>query len=224
MVIVTAMWWRAFAVVVVLLAAGVAGGYAVADRAAESPSHSSTLEPVPAVSPAVPTPPALDILPDPDTPALEPNLPSHEATLRTAKRHGLALVVLEPDGWERNRLTGSNRWTYAVKGNPINTYVLRIDIVEGLHQSITVAKDARIAALQDAVANGALSNLEIVANTDDTLIATYVDRGYLRVTMERWVSFDGSQAFAVAAVTGRTIDQEGLTDLLVRTTASMRRG
>ena len=53
-------------------------------------------------------------------------------------------------------------------------------------------------------------------------IATYVDDGHLRVTMERWVAFgDSNIASAVAAVTGRTVDRTGLMDLLERTAASM---
>jgi hypothetical protein len=220
MVIVTRMWWRVLGVAVVLLGVGVVGGYAVADRTAEEPSHSTTLEPVPAVSPAVPTPPVRNILPDPDTPALQPDLPSHETTLRI-RRRGIGLSVLVPDGWTENRVENSDSWTYAVQGNPKNTYVLRVNIVAGDHRSIPVAMASRIAAFEDAMANKALFDFQVTAETEDTFEATYVDHGYLRLTMERWISFDGANAYAEAAVTGRAVDEEGLRDLLVRTLTSM---
>ena len=43
------------------------------------------------------------------------------------------------------------------------------------------------------------------------------------MTMERWVSFDGSHGVGLGAVTGRSVDEEGLRDLLNRTVDSMRR-
>ena len=66
MVIVNGMWWRALGVAAVLLCVGVAGGYAVADRNQEDPVSSGSPVPIPAESPAVPTPPVYDVLPDPD--------------------------------------------------------------------------------------------------------------------------------------------------------------
>jgi hypothetical protein len=215
------MWWRALGVGLALLAVGVIGGYAVADRTTEQPTHGTGPEPVPAVSPAVPTPPAREVLPDPLTPALVPDLPSHETTLRISRK-GIGLTVQVPDGWTENRVENSNSWTYAVLGNPKNTYVLRINIMAGDHVSIPVAMKARIAAFEDAVDNGDLLDFEVTAKAEDTFEATYIDHGYLRVTMERWVSFGGTTAYAAAAVTGRTVDEEGLRDLLVRTVTSMQ--
>ena len=48
------------------------------------------------------------------------------------------------------------------------------------------------------------------------------DHGYLRLTMERWVAFDGDTAYVDVAVTGRRADEEGLRDLLTRTADSMQ--
>ena len=42
------------------------------------------------------------------------------------------------------------------------------------------------------------------------------------MTMEKWVCFDGSHAWASVSVTGRSVDEEGLRDLLNRTIDSMR--
>jgi hypothetical protein len=219
--IVNRMWWRTLGVAVVLLCVGVAGGYAVADRSQVEPARSDTLQPVPAVSPAVPTPPVHVVLPDPDDPALLPDLPSHETELRVSRR-GIGVSVLVPDGWVERREEGSNTWNYAVAEAPKNTYVLRIRIVAGDHVSIAVAKQARISALEDAMANKALLDLTISADTEDTFEASYLDHGYQRLTMERWVSFNGSTAYAEAAVTGRVRDEEGMRDLLVRTLTSMQ--
>jgi hypothetical protein len=157
MVIVGGMWWRALGVAVVLLAVGVAGGYAVADR----------------------------------------------------------------NRWRRERVENSNMWTFVKTGNPQNTYGLRVNIVRGQNLSIAAAMAGRIAALEDAEENDALQDFEVTAQTDDTFEATYISGGYRRVTMEKWVSFDGSNAYAEAAVTGRVVDEEGLRDLLTRTIDSM---
>jgi len=215
------MWWRALGVAAVLLCVGIAGGYAVADRSDEEPVQSSTLTPVPGVSPAVPTPPEASLLPDPGTPKLEPDLPSSPVDLRVSRRSpGLAVNV--PDGWTKNQIADTSMWNFVKPGNPLNTYTLRINIVRGQNVSIAAAKAGRIAALQDAEDNGALDDFEVTAQTEDAFEASYVDGGHLRLTMEKWVSFDGSHAYAEAAVTGRTVDEEGLRDLLARTVDSMQ--
>lgn len=215
------MWWRALGVAVVLLAVGVVGGYAVADRSQPKAASSTTLEPVPGVSPAVPTPPQASLLPDPTTPALEPDLPSSPVDLRPSRRSP-ALTVDVPDGWTMKQVADTPMWTFVKPGNPLNTYTLRINIVRGQNVSIAAAKAGRIAALEDAEANGALDDFTVTAETRDAFEGSYIDAGYLRLTMEKWVSFDGSHAYAEAAVTGRTVDQEGLRDLLTRTVDSMQ--
>jgi hypothetical protein len=215
------MWWRALGVAAVLLCLGVAGGYAVADRTAPEPAHGAGAEPVPAVSPAVPTPPTREISPDPTEPALQPDLPNHEETLRVRpRRAGVSLLV--PDDWRMVRQPSSNLWTFAVPGNSLNTYGLRVTLMVGLNQSVGVAKTARLAALESAEDEGNLLDLDVTTETADGFEATYLDRGYLRLTMERWVAFGNDTAYANVAVTGRSVDEEGLRDLLLRTTDSMQ--
>lgn len=204
----------------VLLAVGLAAGYVVADRTAEEPARSRAVDPVPAVSPAVPTPPPRELLPDPDTEALQPDLPSTATELRVSAR-GAGVSVAVPDGWTMKRIADTSMWSFVKPGNPLNTYTLRVAIVRGQNVSITVAKAARIAALEEAQRNGGIEDFEPTAETEDTFEATYVEQGYLRVTMEKWVSFDGAHAYAEAAVTGRNVDTEGLRDLLARTVGSM---
>ena len=212
--------WRVLGLVLVMLLLGVGAGYVVAGATHEEPVVADRAGPVPAESPAYPTPPVFDVLPDPDTPPLEPGIPSERVRLRTDRDRGQTLFVDQPTGWTNRRL-GDN-WHWAIDENPLNTYVLRVGLTEGLHQSVAVAKAARIAAFEDAEANGDLENFTIETQTDDTLIATYIADDHLRLTMERWVAFgDSNIASAVVAVTGRTVDRTGLMDLLERTTASM---
>jgi hypothetical protein len=214
------MWWRALGVAVVLLCVGAVGGYAVADRDQAEPAHSDTVAPLPAVSPAVPTPPEQSYVPDPGTEPLAPDLPSTPLDLRIGRR-GLGVTVNIPDGWQQNQIS-EQMWNFVKTGNPFNTYTLRINIVRGANVSISVAKAGRIAALEESEANGGIDDFNVTSNVGDTFEATYTDGGYLRVTLEKWVSFDDAHAYAEVAVTGRVVDEEGLRDLLSRTADSMQ--
>ena len=127
-------------------------------------------------------------------------------------------------GWQQNQVSETNMWNFVKPGNPFYTYLLRVNIVRGQNVSISVAKAGRIAALEESDSNdaGTVEDFTVTAEREDTFEATYTSGGYLRVTMEKWVSFDGSHAWASVSVTGRTVDEEGLRDLLNRTIASMR--
>ena len=213
------MWWRALGVAAVLLCVGLAGGYAVADRTVDTPATSDVLDPVPAVSPAVPTATPHPVFPDPDTAPLEPDLATHPEVLRLP-RHGAGVIAQVPDGWRVGAV--GNTWTFAKEGNPTNTYVLRIQLVFGQRQSIAVVKGARLAALQQYQDDGHMFELDITAESDDAFEASYIDStDYRRVTTERYVTFDGDVAYVVVAATGRTVDTEGMRDLVSRTADSM---
>ena len=212
---------RVLGLVLLMVATGLAGGYAVAELSEERPrtleGHAS---PLPA-EPSVPTPSTVEALPDPDVPPLAVNVPTRPTHLSTGPR-GYGLTVNQPVGWRRNRL--GETWTWAVPTNPTNTYLLRVTIIAGRHQSVGVTKDNRLAALRAAEAEGNLVDLTIESDTPDTFIATFVADGYRRVTMERFVSFGGGSAYATVAVTGRERDRGGLTDLVQRTANSMEPG
>ena len=45
-------------------------------------------------------------------------------------------------------------WNFVEPGDPNNTYLLRVNIVRGQNVSVSVAKAGRIAALEEADANG----------------------------------------------------------------------
>jgi hypothetical protein len=219
------MLWRVLAVAVVLLGVGAVGGYAVAERGDEGPSVGGTPSPVAAQRPAAPTPPVIEVLDDPTAPALEPGIALEAGSLRT-KKYGLDLDV--PVGWTQNRLPDKNNtWTFVPQPNTSNTYYLRVGIVIGDQESVTVKKESRISALKDAVRNEGFEDLQLLAQTPDTIEYSYVLNNYRRFTHERWVSFGGdasNTAYAVAAVTGREADREGLRDLLTRVTDSMAEG
>ena len=207
------MWWRALGVAVVLLCVGVAGGYAVADMRQPEPVHSDELGPVEAESPAVPTTPPHVVLPDPDTPALEADLPLTADVLRLPHR-GRGVAAEVPTGWQTSH--SSDTWTFAKPGNLRNTYGLRIQLVFGQRQSVAVVKGARLAALQQAVRDGNMFELDVANETDDYFEATYIDGGdHRRVTAERYLEFD-DVAYVVIAATGRVIDTAGLRDLVAR--------
>lgn len=216
------MWWRALGVAVVLLCVGVAGGYAVADRDQRSPSTSPTLEPVPAVSPSVPAVAAPSYEPDPDDPPLTSSALTLEPVNLRLNPEGGGVKVSVPVGWQSNRPADTNFWNFVDPSVSSGNYLLRVNIVRGLNVSIPVARDVRISALEDAEANEGISDFEVTDQTGDTLVAQYVDGGHLRLTTERWVSFDGGHAYASVAVTGRLVDQSGLSDLLGRVVTSMR--
>jgi hypothetical protein len=200
----------------------VVGGYAVAAHDEPEPVTVGAPVPVAAHDPDVPTPPVATVEPDPTYPALQTNVPLEPTTLRTSKRNGYALRVDLPQGWLQHQQPGNTTWTFTP--TPLlNTYLLRVGILANLHESVAVAKKGRITALRDAQTKGDLEDLSITAQDGDSLLATYVDSGHLRVTNERWFSLGGS-AYAVAAVTGRTIDSAGIGDLLDAVAASMQAG
>jgi hypothetical protein len=216
------MWWRVLGVALVLLCVGVAGGYAVAEQHQEDPATSTVLEPVPGVSPAVPTPVEPSYAPDPDDPPLTAaGLPSEPVKLRL-EPGGAGVKVDIPVGWRSNRPEDTNFWNFVDPDVSLNAYLLRVTLVRGANVSIGAAMGGRIAALEDAAAHGDLTDFEVTDQTDDTMVARYVDHGHLRLTTERWVSFDGSTAYASVAVTGRVVDQAGLGALLARTITSLR--
>jgi hypothetical protein len=216
------MRWRGLGVALVLLCVGVAGGYAVAARDQRDPTTSPTLAPVPAVSPSVPVVTEPTYEPDPaDPPLTSSELILEPIPLRISPK-GAGVKVSVPLGWRQSRPDDTNFWNFADPAVPSGNYVLRVTIVRGLNVSIAAARAARIAALEDAVANGGLSDFEVTDLTGDTMVAQYVDDGHLRLTTERWVSFDGVHAYASVAVTGRAVDQAGLGVLLGRTITSMR--
>lgn len=200
---------RALGVAALLAATGVAGGYLVGDRVEPAPEQLRVAAPVAGESPSYPSDPEIAVLPDPDTPALEPAQPVHEARVGS-KTFGVRVPV--PDGWARtdNDLVEA-KW--APPGAPLNTYLLRVKIVSGLHLTVDQALEQRIEALRSVV-----SEWDLESQTEDTFVATYVNDSYRRLTMERYLSLGGTGAYVTIVAIGRLRDRVGLADLLERAT------
>jgi hypothetical protein len=213
---------RVIGIFLVLLLLGAGAGYAVASATADEPSRASGPEPLPAVSPAVPTVAPIAVLPDPDDPPLPVNVPVVRQVLQNGPRLP-GLEVDRPEGWREAHGIRSTEWNWADPERSLNTYKLRINLLKGSHVSVDGAKRSRIAQLESAFDEGNFQSFEVVSEVANTFIATYIDaQGYLRLEMDRFVVLDDTEdAYAVVAVTGREADREGIEDLVGRTAMSM---
>ena len=206
--------WIGLALALVLVGGG--AGYALGQSREDEPASISA-GPVPAESPSYPVN-EYDVLPDPGIAPLATDLPLHTAKFRTG---GLRMTASVPVGWRRALLEGGDAWNFADPDNPPNTYLLRVGFVSG-RVSLTVARETRIAALEDAEAHGNLEHLVVEDRADDGFTATYLDDGHQRVTMERFLpQGDSGQTYATVAVTGRETDRVGMADLQERVVASV---
>lgn len=189
---------------------GLAGGWVLGDRGEEPPATIEVLEPVTGESPSFPSDPEITVLPDPDTPALEPALDLHDERVGS-KAFGVRVPV--PDGWGRtDNILEETKWEPV--GAPQNTYLLRVKIISGLRLTVAQALQARLDALRSVV-----EDFQPESQTDDTFVATYVNDSYRRLTIERFLSLDGSDnAYVTVVVIGRERDRVGMTDLLERVT------
>jgi len=210
-----AMKVRLLGVALALALVGLAGGWVIGDRADEPPTAIRTLAPVVGESPWFPSDPEVLVLPDPDTPALEPALDVHDERMGS-REFGVRVPV--PDGWGRNdSLLEETKW--APPGAPLNTYLLRVKIISGQRFTVAQALADRRETLAPAV-----EAFEVESETDNTFVATYVYDNYRRLTMERFLSLDGTEnAYVTIVVIGRERDRLGLADLLQRVTDGAER-
>lgn len=210
---------RLLGVALVLALVGLAGGWAIGRGGEETPAVIRAADPVTGESPAFPSDPVVDVLPDPDTRALEPALDLHDERMGS-KTFGVRVPV--PDGWVRNdRLLEETSWAPA--GAPLNTFLLRVKIISG--QRLTVAQ--ALADRRDTL-ESVVTAFDLESQTTDTFVASYVYDSYRRLTMERFLSLDGSpstedQAYVTIVAIGRERDRVGLTDLLERVSAGATR-
>lgn len=214
------MSWRglgvASACVLAGLLAGAAVGAGVGLLADREPGSLDGSRPAAAVSPSFPTDPPVEILPDPLTPPLAPDLPSHKEKIGQAP---FGLTVPVPDGWTRSN-PKAGEWRWFVDGHPGNTYVLRIVLPSG-YATIENSRDARIAALDGATG---IQEFTLEEEYADGFVATYVLDGHRRLTMEKFISADDSPTvYATIALIGREVDRAGMADLLDSVATGARR-
>lgn len=210
------MGWRGLGVAVLLAGIGVVAGIGAAVLTADGPGALPASTPVSAHSPSFPTDPPLQVLPDPDTPPLEPGLRSH---VERVGQQPFGLAVPIPNGWARST-PKAGEWRWFVEDNPLNTYVLRVVLPSG-YATIPDALQARLEALDGATG---IEDLTVESQTADSFVATYVSESHRRLTMERYLSLDGSNTVYVnIAIVGRLVDREGMADLLDEVSAGARR-
>ena len=210
------MSWRGAVVLVLLLALGVVGGYAASLALASQPAASGVAEPVVAESPSVPIDPAPSIAPDPDIAPLATDLPTRKASIGTQL---FRIHFPVPKGW-RETPNSSIEKKWNVADNPPYTYVLRVEQVDGLHDSIARTIEERIEDLRDQE-----EGTEILAQEHDSLAYSYLADGHLRFGLLRWVNLTGSPFAEVeVAVTGREVDVPGMEALLDTVSDGMSEG
>ncbi len=212
------MWWRALGVAVVLLCVGVAGGYAVADRSADEPAEqrharagaggvagrahaagadrscpTRTTEPL-AARPAQPRP--IDL----------------RVSRRAAGRHGGHPRRLAAEPGRRHEHVELRQ-----AGQPDqHLHACGSASCAAQNVSIAGAKAGRIAALEEADSQRRASRTSTVTDRDRRHLRGDLHRRRLppRDDGEVGLVRREPRVRLGAAVTGRTVDEEGLRDLL----------
>jgi hypothetical protein len=208
---------RRLGVLALLAALGVGAGFGAGALLTEDePSRMDDAAPVAASSPSMPSNPEVEVLDDPATAALEPNLPTH------LEKIGIKPSVVRvpvPDGWILNNTT-AGEWKWRDPDQPeSNTFFLRIRQVSNTFQEVSSAVAERVGDLSGAES---VSDFDLESQSSDTFVANYVSLGYRRVAMESFVSTDpNDQADLWIAVIGRERDRTGLSDLLAQVRAGI---
>ncbi len=190
------------------LACGAVAGVLLSMAQAEPAGEQAA--PVPAVSPSVPVDPAPFHRADPDTPALQPNLVYENGKIGAGS---FSLDIRTPVGWKRIDLA-SDEAKWLVPDNRRNTFVLRIEQVDGQRQSIATIKEQKKADLDRLT-----TDFRVVQETDTSLQVVYTDDGLVRYGNVRWIANPDpkiDRALVEISANGRERDQPGLVDLITR--------
>lgn len=199
------MSWRGLVAVVTLLAAGIAGGFVMADQLRSTPATSGAPEPVVASDPSIPVDPSATLRDDPPQPPLGSDLPMRDVSVGT---DAYKFIFPAPRGWTRID-TVSNEVKYKMANYPTNTYLLRVEQVTSDHETIPDSVASRIEDLERDE-----QQVNITKRTYDTIEFNYVHDGYKRYGIITWKDLTGSQqAEAEVALTGRSVDVPGMEDL-----------
>ena len=214
------MGLRTLGMLLALTLLGGAGGWAWADTRDRSVTTLEAPRPVEAADPALPYTPPEKVREDSDLPPLGEGITTHEEKMGPRTSEGLIVPV--PDGWERTDFaTGiQTRWT--APGSPSGSYSVRVHSLPEDDRSLIQQVAEREAALQydNTITPG---SLEVLDSTGDTLTVTYIQSGYRRFQVVRWVSFRGGSADVEIAAVGRAVDERGLEELVARMASGVRR-
>lgn len=206
---------RGAAVIAAWLVLGLVGGYAASAVLGGQPTASGVGAPVVAESPSHPVDPAPELSDDSDFPVLLPGIATVPGGVGSGE---FALAFPVPRGWDETRSSAvENKWY--PKNNPGYTYGLRVEQVEGQHDTIAGILADRITDLEEAE-----EHVQVISRTSDSLHFTYVVDQYLRHGLLRWMDVGGSGFAEVEiSVNGRARDLTGMEDLLDRVSSGMRR-
>ncbi|WP_101523162.1 hypothetical protein [Nocardioides houyundeii] len=207
---------RGLAATGLLLCLGAGAGYA-ASYAADPVRASGRAVPVPAAAPSVPTAAGEEITPDPDAAPLPTGLALEE----TSFGEGPTRVTFPvPAAWVRIS-NAPNEFKWKVRGNPNDTFVLRVEHVGSQQAGVAEHRAARLASVREQERGVRSTSLGA-----DGLEYTYIDDlGHQRHNFVRWVDLgDGPDAEVEVNVSGRARDAAGAEELLDRVAAGLRQG
>lgn len=110
------MTWRGLVVAAALAVVGAAAGVGIAEVTDERPVELDTTTTPVAASPSIPTTPPVEVFPDPSTPALGTDLPTHRETVG---QDPFALELPVPDGWARSNSRPRVRRLHVAVQHPV---------------------------------------------------------------------------------------------------------
>jgi hypothetical protein len=210
--------WRGVSGLVLALALiGGLAGYAWAESRSDVDLEESAPAPVAAAEPAVPFTPPEKVNPDSDLPPVAEDLEVEAARVGTPQKGGIEVPV--PADWERTDLAGGMQSRWSAPGSPDGAYSVRVQVVDQ-PRSLAQSVAERAAALP---LDPRVTDVEILQQTGDTLIASFIISGYRVLQVVRWVSLDGSTVDVEISASGRVIDQPGLEALVARMATGVRR-
>lgn len=202
------------AVVALGLVGGVAGYAWDMSRPGPDPTDATPV-PVAAADPAVPWTPPEKVNSDADLPPVPADLAM--TTAQVGKPRDGGVVVPVPEEWDRTDLADGLGSRWSAPGSPDGGYSVRVQVVDQ-NRSLAQAVAERAAALP---LDPRVSDLEVLQQSGDTLIASFILAGYRKLQVVRWVGLDGSVDVEISAE-GRLIDQPGLEALVARMATGVR--
>jgi len=212
------MSMRGLGAVLVLVLLGAAGGFAVGHVLEDAPAVVAIAAPVPASNPSLPVDPIRRFAPDIDYPPL---LPSLEYRRHVVGQKGFQQWVYDaPRGWTPTVENGDPdeiRWRPADEP-VVGGFSLRVKLVFE-HKTKAQMVAQKLAAMQ-----AGYDDVQILGQTQDLLSFSYrdPDSNTQRFNTFRWFSLPASdEALFEMSVVGRSVDQDGLDDLMEQVAQSI---
>ena len=199
-----------------LLALGVGGGFGASWSVGERPHGDGVAAPVSAASPSLPVDPVPALFADPDFAPLEPGI---RLVRQRVGVGDFGLSLLRPAGWRfsPNSLT---EWQWRPPDFQTFGFYMRVEQVISNRRSIDWTLDRRIDELVEDEAA-----VTIRSRTSNTLHYTYITSNHLRHGFLTWLDLTGSDNAQVEiAVSGRSADVAGMSELINRVAESMTLG